>query len=113
MIKERGVAQLARALALGARGRRFKSCHPEVIIGASYIVVNIGRNDPCHCGSGKKYKKCHLEKDERKDSKKRLKAAMNAAKVAEASSESSSSKAKGKIKNWIRKFSPFKKQVKK
>jgi preprotein translocase subunit SecA len=19
----------------------------------------IGRNDPCHCGSGKKYKKCH------------------------------------------------------
>jgi hypothetical protein len=24
-----------------------------------------GRNDPCHCGSGKKYKKCHLEVDER------------------------------------------------
>jgi hypothetical protein len=24
-----------------------------------------GRNDPCHCGSGKKYKKCHLESDER------------------------------------------------
>lgn len=24
----------------------------------------IGRNDPCHCGSGKKYKKCCLEKDE-------------------------------------------------
>jgi preprotein translocase subunit SecA len=22
----------------------------------------IGRNDPCHCGSGKKYKKCHLLK---------------------------------------------------
>lgn len=20
----------------------------------------LGRNDPCHCGSGKKYKKCHL-----------------------------------------------------
>ncbi len=20
----------------------------------------IGRNDPCYCGSGKKYKKCHL-----------------------------------------------------
>jgi preprotein translocase subunit SecA len=20
---------------------------------------NLGRNDPCHCGSGKKYKKCH------------------------------------------------------
>jgi uncharacterized protein YecA (UPF0149 family) len=24
-----------------------------------------GRNDPCQCGSGKKYKKCHLEVDER------------------------------------------------
>jgi uncharacterized protein YecA (UPF0149 family) len=23
--------------------------------------VKIGRNDPCHCGSGKKYKKCHGE----------------------------------------------------
>jgi len=22
-----------------------------------------GRNDPCHCGSGKKYKKCHLDID--------------------------------------------------
>ncbi|MDR0511072.1 MAG: SEC-C domain-containing protein [Rikenellaceae bacterium] len=21
-----------------------------------------GRNDPCHCGSGKKYKNCHGEK---------------------------------------------------
>lgn len=26
--------------------------------------MNIGRNDACHCGSGKKYKKCCLEKDE-------------------------------------------------
>lgn len=24
-----------------------------------------GRNDPCWCGSGKKYKKCHLDSDER------------------------------------------------
>ena len=23
-----------------------------------------GRNEPCHCGSEKKYKQCHLEKDE-------------------------------------------------
>jgi len=23
-----------------------------------------GRNDPCHCGSGSKYKKCCLETDE-------------------------------------------------
>jgi hypothetical protein len=25
-----------------------------------------GRNEPCWCGSGKKYKKCHLEQDERR-----------------------------------------------
>ena len=23
----------------------------------------VGRNDPCWCGSGKKYKKCHLNQD--------------------------------------------------
>ncbi len=27
-------------------------------------MSKIGRNDPCHCGSGKKYKKCCLAKDE-------------------------------------------------
>lgn len=26
-----------------------------------------GRNDPCPCGSGKKYKKCGLRKDEEKE----------------------------------------------
>lgn len=26
-----------------------------------------GRNDPCWCGSGKKYKKCHLAEDEARD----------------------------------------------
>ena len=30
---------------------------------------NVGRNEPCHCGSGKKYKKCCLPKDERDSSK--------------------------------------------
>jgi len=25
-----------------------------------------GRNDPCWCGSGKKYKKCHSAEDDRK-----------------------------------------------
>jgi uncharacterized protein YecA (UPF0149 family) len=24
----------------------------------------VGRNDPCPCGSGKKYKKCHLPLEE-------------------------------------------------
>lgn len=25
-----------------------------------------GRNEPCWCGSGAKYKKCHLDEDEKK-----------------------------------------------
>ena len=32
----------------------------------------IGRNDLCRCGSGKKYKKCCLDKDETETSKKRM-----------------------------------------
>jgi len=28
------------------------------------VIKNIGRNSPCHCGSGKKYKKCCLIKDQ-------------------------------------------------
>jgi hypothetical protein len=50
--------------------------------------MDLGRNDACHCGSGKKYKKCHLEKDEAANRKEREKAALNAAKVA-ASAEAS------------------------
>ena len=30
-------------------------------------MVKLGRNDLCWCGSGKKYKKCHIEFDERID----------------------------------------------
>jgi hypothetical protein len=34
-----------------------------------------GRNDPCHCGSGKKYKQCHLDKDQASARSARAKAA--------------------------------------
>jgi methionyl aminopeptidase len=27
------------------------------------MIKKLGRNDPCWCGSGKKYKKCHMEQD--------------------------------------------------
>jgi len=30
---------------------------------SAYAGQNIGRNDPCPCGSGKKYKKCHGKDD--------------------------------------------------
>jgi hypothetical protein len=29
--------------------------------------MKLGRNDACHCGSGKKYKKCHEAEDEAKE----------------------------------------------
>jgi SEC-C motif-containing protein len=29
-------------------------------------VARLGRNEPCRCGSGRKYKQCCLEKDESK-----------------------------------------------
>lgn len=35
------------------------------------LSPQVGRNDPCHCGSGKKYKKCCLTKDEEKEQLKR------------------------------------------
>ena len=29
-------------------------------------VRNLGRNESCWCGSGRKYKNCHLREDEKK-----------------------------------------------
>jgi hypothetical protein len=37
-----------------------------------------GRNEPCHCGSGRKYKQCCLEKDEAEARAARAKAAEEA-----------------------------------
>ncbi|MBI4396392.1 MAG: SEC-C domain-containing protein [Elusimicrobia bacterium] len=34
----------------------------------------LGRNDPCRCGSKKKYKKCHLAQDEEAERKRLQKA---------------------------------------
>jgi hypothetical protein len=40
---------------------------PAAVIGGGGTVrrpiAKLGRNDPCHCGSGKKYKRCCCEKD--------------------------------------------------
>jgi hypothetical protein len=47
-------------------------------------MSKLGRNDPCHCGSGKKYKQCCLAKDEAKERKAREKAAAKAEKEAPA-----------------------------
>lgn len=47
--------------------KKWMKKHPEALQGGEAVKVEtvrreepkIGRNDPCHCGSGKKYKKCH------------------------------------------------------
>jgi hypothetical protein len=44
---------------------------------------SVGRNEPCPCGSGRKYKQCCLDKDEAKARKARAKEAEKAAKEAE------------------------------
>ena len=41
----------------------------------------LGRNEPCHCGSGKKYKQCCLSKDEAAERTARAKAAEKAEKA--------------------------------
>ena len=39
---------------------------------------HLGRNDPCHCGSGKKYKRCCLKKDGAAEREEHAKAAAEA-----------------------------------
>lgn len=50
----------------GRAVKKWLKKHPEVLQGGEVQKVEtvrreepkLGRNDPCHCGSGKKYKKC-------------------------------------------------------
>jgi preprotein translocase subunit SecA len=55
-------AQRAVANAMGVRAPRNLRTNQPSESGAGTTVVakeKVGRNDPCPCGSGKKYKKCH------------------------------------------------------
>jgi uncharacterized protein YecA (UPF0149 family) len=38
--------------------------------GARRPEESLSRNDPCWCGSGEKYKRCHMEKDLKDDRRK-------------------------------------------
>src|SRR5262249_53890256 len=40
-------------------GRRDSASRPSSSNGQTPVIGKVGRNDPCPCGSGKKYKKCH------------------------------------------------------
>jgi hypothetical protein len=41
---------------------------------AVFPTKSLGRNEPCHCGSGRKYKQCCLVKDEAAEREARAKA---------------------------------------
>jgi hypothetical protein len=71
--------------------------------GKKGISMKIGRNDPCHCGSGQKYKKCHAAKDEAAHAAEvaaQAAASAEAAKLAEAAqaAEDAQAAASGKAK---------------
>ncbi|HOE11774.1 MAG TPA: preprotein translocase subunit SecA [bacterium] len=47
----------------GKEGETATAEQPTRLARASETKTKVGRNDPCPCGSGKKYKKCCLEKE--------------------------------------------------
>ena len=55
-------------MARGGKGGRFK-ISPKLSLRKSVVtaprqVLKVGRNDPCPCGSGEKYKNCCIKKGE-------------------------------------------------
>jgi preprotein translocase subunit SecA len=52
-----GVSSTAGAAALGTGGSTSTSTAPRTVVASEH--EKLGRNDPCWCGSGKKFKKCH------------------------------------------------------
>ena len=57
-----GRAERAVASSLGVKAppKNLRTNQPGEAGGTTVVAAEkIGRNDPCHCGSGKKFKKCH------------------------------------------------------
>jgi hypothetical protein len=54
-----GAAAPSRAAAPAAPPRPARSGGDDVVRQVKRDEPKVGRNDPCPCGSGKKYKKCH------------------------------------------------------
>jgi preprotein translocase subunit SecA len=52
-------AQGAPALAARPQGQSTQAGQQTVAVQQRHVEQKLGRNDPCWCGSGKKYKKCH------------------------------------------------------
>ena len=52
---------------------------PSSTAGAERSGPRPGRNEPCYCGSGRKYKHCHLAEDDAREAAARAEAAASAA----------------------------------
>ena len=63
------------------------------MIVALFQSNTLGRNEPCHCGSGKKYKQCCLAKDEAAERAARAKAAEKVEKAEKAEKPAGGEKA--------------------
>ncbi len=50
--------QVAKPLTEGFEGNGQKGPAKKVIVTQRRATAKVGRNDPCPCGSGKKYKNC-------------------------------------------------------
>jgi hypothetical protein len=83
-------------MARGGKGKRFK-ISPKLSLRKSVVtaprrVLKVGRNDPCPCGSGEKYKNCCIKKGEaflRKMAKKQAKSQHSEAKKQGSAAEKS------------------------
>jgi uncharacterized protein YecA (UPF0149 family) len=49
----------ARAKVMAAGSAAAETSQPAAAPVGRVVAGRLGRNDPCSCGSGKKYKKCH------------------------------------------------------
>jgi len=68
---------------------------------------HLGRNDPCHCGSGKKYKRCHLREDEEAEREEREGAAADEAAQVPAGETAQAAEPKPSGQPWKRKNREF------
>ncbi len=65
--RQSSAAPAANKVAANAKGMP-QAAPEEEIKARTYVkdkndpYANVGRNDPCPCGSGKKYKNCHMRK---------------------------------------------------
>ncbi len=63
----RGSSGWSREAAMASAGQSATAAGPDAVKQDPVQKKQLpGRNDPCWCGSGKKYKNCHLEEDESK-----------------------------------------------